>query len=517
MKNQEAAAHVPAGLRYFVQGSVFLLGTAVLVLEILGARVISPYYGSSVYAWSAQITVTLASLAAGYWFGGVLADRRPQAAFYFQQILAAGALVVVIPFLTDPILSGTTPLGLMGGSLASATLLFAPSLLVLSATGPLAIRLVTADVRSLGRGVGSVYAVSTAGSVTGALLTGFVLVPRFPLSRTLFFTGAALMALGGLGLWRSGRRGGGASAVLAAALTAAVLLPARDAVATNVLVHRSSLYGDVKVMDLSPTERYLLLNGVFHGMIDLTTGESQADYIGYMEFLPLFRPGAGKALVIGLGVGSLPEMYRRHHALPSDTVEIDPVVAELAQSHFGYVPTGRVAVEDGRTFLERSEGKYGVIVLDAFASESIPYHLFTEEFFRLAKSRMAPGGVLGVNVVGNAAHPAWHSVYKTLARVYAHVRVFPTSADPEHLGNLVLVASDVPVVFPPAASLRPALRPVMEAMLKEEAPPPSPDALERAPAFTDDFNPIDEVYRPLIVRWRKDIIDRAKGVLLYGE
>lgn len=517
MKNQKTnnspAPAVPTAILYC---SVFVLGLSILIVEILGARVISPYYGSSVYAWSALITVTLASLAAGYAVGGVMADKNPSAALYFGEIILGGLLVLPIPFLKKAVLSGTSSLGLEAGAFASAILLFAPALLVMSATGPLAIRLATTQLSGMGRGVGKIYAVSTAGSVAGALLAGLVLVPHFSVRDVLFSVGIGVALLGGLGLALSGRRGWGSAAALGAVLLFRPLLANSAPRPPNVLLDTNSFYGEVKVLDSGPL-RYLMIDGVGHGCIDIASQESRADYSFYFELLPLFRPEARRALVIGLGAGTIPEAYRRHHAVVTDAVEIDRVVVEAARAHFGYVPNGLVAVEDGRTFLEKGGAPYDLMVLDAFSSERAPFHLFSREFFAVAKERLSGGGLFAVNTVGNPAREEWVCVYKTLAGVFKNVRVYSTDASETTLGNIIFIASDGEIASEPdMASLRPLARERLAGLSAGRLPAPDEAMLSRAVLLTDDFNPIDDIYKGTMAVWRRAIL-KSYGDLLLAE
>jgi spermidine synthase len=492
----------------FLLLSIFILGFAVLVVEILGARMISPYFGSSVYVWSAQITVTLAALAAGYLAGGSWADKRPRLDVYFKEVLVSGVLLVIVPFLKKPVLSAATSLGLMGGSLVSAIVLFAPALFLMSATGPLAIRLLTADIPLLGRGVGKVYAVSTVGSVLGALMTGFFLVSSFSVKDTFFAVGLGLVLLGGAGLWLAGRPSAGGASSAAALVGLAMLLRA-PAAATGGLFDKASFYGDVRVTDLGIT-RVMLLDGIIQGAVNQITGEGGADVLYYLESAALFPKTPRRALMIGLGAGTVPMAFEKYHGMATDVVEIDPVVAEAARACFGFAPRGRLAVEDGRAFLEHSRDLYDVIVLDAFASERAPFHLFSRESFEAVRRRLAPGGVFAINTVGHEKREAWVSVHKTLSSVFPTVRLFMTEPPPNGLANMVFIAGDGAGRTPDGSGLRLPAREALERMLAREVPPPSPDRLARASIFTDDFNPMDAVYRDIMTAWRRSAQEMAK-------
>src|SRR5262245_56157233 len=97
MRSHAPPGGLPASQQAFVLVASFVSGALILVLEILGTRVISPYYGSSIYVWSSLITVTLASLTLGYWLGGMAADRWPSLVCFSVALLAGGLFTLAIP------------------------------------------------------------------------------------------------------------------------------------------------------------------------------------------------------------------------------------------------------------------------------------------------------------------------------------------------------------------------------------------------------------------------------------
>jgi hypothetical protein len=191
------------------------------------------------------IAVTLGSLAIGYWIGGSAADRWPHVGTLALEMVGGAVCVLLFTAIRRDVLAWTTPLGLKAGSLVSATLLFAPSLVLLSMTGPLAIRLVTAELAGLGRGVGWVYGVSTMGSMIGAVITGFVLIPNFSVRFLLVGVAIVLLVLGALGFLLARRpliaAGAGALTLLAAIQSA----PAASR-ASNILFSEQSFHGELK-------------------------------------------------------------------------------------------------------------------------------------------------------------------------------------------------------------------------------------------------------------------------------
>ena len=173
---------------------VSVSGACVLAIEILGTRILGPFYGVSIFLWSALISVTLAALSLGYAIGGRWADRGPQASRLAFMLAGAGVWMLLVPWLARPLLSITEPLGLRAAVLASATLLFFPPLTLLGMVSPYAIRLSAERLEEVGRTAGNLYAVSTLASVFAALATGFWLIPNIGVTKLTLGVGVLLVA-----------------------------------------------------------------------------------------------------------------------------------------------------------------------------------------------------------------------------------------------------------------------------------------------------------------------------------
>ncbi|MFH2201863.1 MAG: fused MFS/spermidine synthase [Elusimicrobiota bacterium] len=498
---------------------VFLSGAAVLVIELLGTRVIAPYFGATVYVWSALITVTLAALAAGYAAGGVLADR-PRPLLALGLVLGgASCWLFLLPVLQRPALAAVSGFGVRAGALAAAGLLFGPPLAALGCVGPLCIRLRTKALRRLGREVGAISAVSTGGSVLGALATGFYLIPRVPTSAVL--TGlAVLLALPAAWcIWRE--RAGGLGAVLLLAAAGAGRLCAPETVADGKLRARAlSFYGDILVVDrASWGRRYLYVNGIANTVVDLDTLDSTSDYISALELTAFLRPEARRALLVGLGGGALVHRFRAHYGIVTDVVEVDPAMERVARRWFGFRPSGRTKIGDGRRWLMHGAESYDFIVLDAFNGDQHPYHLFSLEAFAAAAERLTADGVLAVNIIGYAHGPQGElrrAVERTLRRVFPHVRVLAANRDLDYQTeyvNLIFTASRQPLVFRRDPALaRPALARYYAAVRDSYLP-----AAEAAgPPLTDELNPIESLSAPAFLAIRRRLLDGARDVLAYG-
>jgi predicted membrane-bound spermidine synthase len=183
--------------------TVFITGACVLIIELTGTRILAPYFGSGIYTWSALITVTLAALALGYAFGGRLADRLPRADILYNLCLAAGLWTLSTPILASPLLSSLVDItDIRIALLISCCILYFPSLFLLGTVGPFVIRLIARQRETAGSVSGRVFAVSTAGSLFGALGTGFILIPNFGVQAIFTFCGTLLIILALLGNFR---------------------------------------------------------------------------------------------------------------------------------------------------------------------------------------------------------------------------------------------------------------------------------------------------------------------------
>ncbi|MCP9468664.1 MAG: fused MFS/spermidine synthase [Nitrospira sp.] len=432
--------------------TVMFSGAAVMVLELLGTRIIGPFYGVSLYVWASLIAVTLIALALGYFIGGYVADRFP--AMRLSHVLLVAALgTAVIPLLTGPVLRLTDSLGLRGGAFTSALLLFTVPLTALAMVGPYVIKRATHDLNGVGTVAGSVYAVSTIGSVVGTLLLGFYLLPLFGTKTILIAVSLLLAALSAVMSWQE-RAQAGALAPATMAVFAAFGLWSSSGFAASgksvegftVLSEAESLYGWVRVVD---DERYgirlMLSDASVISAVEKQLDRSVLDYQQILGLLPIFRQKATQALLIGLGGGHVARDLRSQ-GIETDTIEIDPAVADAAQRFFSFKPTGRFLVGDARYEIKQLDRHYDLIIHDCFTGGTEPIHLLTQEMLGHLRELLAEEGVLALNYVGfrtGDGAEAVAAVYRTLKSLFPHVRTFTT--DPTDFTDFVLLASGAPL------------------------------------------------------------------------
>ncbi|MFZ5874866.1 MAG: fused MFS/spermidine synthase [Nitrospirota bacterium] len=483
---------VDPGVRRRVLVTLGVSGAAALINEVVWSRALSLVLGSSVYAFSAMLTTFLSGLAAGAAFGAWLVRRTaPRLA-----TLGAAQLAVAVASLATLALIGRLPMAMIAavGALRGlgaevipvAQFVLAFSVMFAPAFGfgvifPLAVSLIARDPRAVGAQVGGLYAVNTAGAISGAVVAGFVLVPLVGVPGSLMVSASACAALGAWLVFGDGSlaRGSAWGRVLGSAVAGALVATAvpswsatlmssgvywnlprylavadREGVAAvkarlqrgETVFEREGLTATVVVTRTEPDGRLLTINGrTESGDPFMRTQVS----IGHWPFW--FAPSSARVLVIGLGSGATAGSVLRYRVERLDVVELERAVIEASrrfEPENGRPladPRVRVWPEDGRNFLLLSPDQYDVII----SQPSLPWvagaaTLFTEEFFAIAAARLAPHGVFGQWIAADAVgREDLRSVLAAFARAFpSFVVLEPTPGDLFVVGSPSRLALD---------------------------------------------------------------------------
>jgi len=437
--------------RRLLTALVFVVGASSLGVEIAAARLLAPYFGASTIVWANTIGVVLVALSVGYWFGGRYADRHPHLRGLCLLVLAAAVLIALVPFLARPFLGfsvdafDTVSVGGFAGSLFGVLILVAVPVTLLGAAAPWAVRLAVAEVGSSGEVVGRLYAISTAGSLIGTMASALLLIPLLGTQRTflVFACGLALVAALGVG-WR----GLAVPVSLLAVLAVPVGTIKADADG-RVLFEAETTHQYARVIERDDGTRVLELNEgqAVHSLYrpgSYLTGDYWDGHL-VLSAAASRRPPR-RIAILGNAAGTVARSFG--HFFPRtavDAVEIDAELTELGRRYFDLRNRRmRTFAEDARPWLEHSAGGYDAIMVDAYRQPYIPFYLATREFFELVRERLAPGGLVIVNV----GHPegAWELervLGRTMAAAFPRVLRYPIEDT-----NTLLVAGEGAVSGP---------------------------------------------------------------------
>ena len=233
-------------------------------------------------------------------------------------------------------------------------------------------------------------------------------------------------------------------------------------------------------------------------------------YSRYTSIGLTFRPDAKKMLLVGLGGGSIPKKLNKEFPnLEIDAIELDPEVIRIAKDHFNVKEHKnlRLHAQDGRLFLARTQQQYDIIMLDAYFTDAMPFHLATKQFFELAQKKLAPNGVIVANLISAVTGPSGkiaRSFIRTQRQIFPQTYIFasrrPDNVSLETIQNVIVVATrdkqriDIKEIVKRASALDKGLfpDPVQDiAVAYYDRPLP-----EDAPILTDDFAPTDNLLNP---------------------
>lgn len=480
---------------------VAVCGGVLMALEILSSRLLSPYFGNSVYVWGSIISVFLAALALGYSLGGHLADRFPSLLALGQTVLLAAACQAVLLLVGEPLAAGVGRLtgGTPAGTLLAVLALFGPATLLLGMVSPWAVRLAARDLDRLGTFAGRLFAVSTAGSLVGTLVCTFALIPFLRLGQALSVLMLLTTLAGCLALVGPARR------LLAPAVLALALgvlgtyhLLAADQ-PRDALYRRITPYQTLQVVE-NDGNRYLESDRVVQAGIRLADGMPATSYCQLTPAALLVQPRIERVLMLGLGGGVCATALRLvKPEVAIEYVEIDPIVPQVAAKYLGFKlhPGDRLHIDDARRFLEREDRRWDLIFVDTYIGRAVPFHLATTEFFALVRSRLSPDGVLGINLAGGLQYPFSRAMVRTLSdtfpRFYAfqaprrtNVVVFATEAEQAPLSppEIAARAARLDAGHSPVLALR-TIAGELGVSLEAD--------LLAAPLLTDSFAPVERL------------------------
>jgi spermidine synthase len=435
--------------KYLLEIVVFVCGAVVMIFELVGSRVLGPYFGTSIFVWTSLIGIILGSLSIGYYLGGKIADKKSSfkslSLIIFLAAISIGLTVLIKDFWLFVLQNSFTDI--RTSSVLASLGLFLPASVFLGMVSPYAVKLKINNLNTSASTVGNLYAISTTGSIFGTFLSGFYLIPHFGTNKLLIILSVTLVIISlALSAKKDTRIKLSVFVIIVIGWLAIsglnYMLPKSGFIDVDTAYNRIDLRTNkiVKMMGI---------NNENHSSMFLDSDELVNEYTKYYHLAKHFNPNFKKTLMLGGAGYSYPKDFlHKYPEATIDVVEIDPKVTELAKKYFKLEESPRLTIyhEDGRVFLNKTQGKYDVIFGDAFSSHySLPYQLTTKEAVQKKYNILNDDGIVILNIISaieGEKGKFLRAEYATYKSLFPQVYLFPVtdSGNSNMVQNIILVA-----------------------------------------------------------------------------
>jgi spermidine synthase len=415
----------------------FVEGAAVMAAELCGAKLLAPVFGSSLYVWASVMGITLAALAAGYFYGGRLSEKNNGGKDLYKIMVVASLLIIAMPAISVYILPYVSYMPfLISVVIGTLVLLFFPVFL-LGAASPLFVSIQTAG-QSAGKVSGMVYAISTLGGIVATFLCGFLLIPTLGLTISLIIFGS-LLFISTLMVFRNIKFT--ATVFFLAFLFLDVRLRANE---RGHLMSSEGVMGRIEVAEEYGERhvRLLKVNGIVQTEMDVKSKESVSEYVQLLHDMIPAAKGSRNALVLGLGGGLTSNLLVKNNYNVTG-VEFDQRIIDAAKKFFYLDKSVECVCSDARYYVNHCDKKFDLVLFDVFKAEEQPDHVLTIESLERLKKNLNPGATVYVNWHGYGSGKEGKGtsvLYNTLEAAGFKVIVTSFSDDEAHR-NIVFIAS----------------------------------------------------------------------------
>lgn len=440
--------------KYKLEIIVFLAGAIGMGLELIAARVLSPYVGSSNVVWTSIIGIILASMSLGYWLGGKKADKDANIDQLSNILLFAAVSTSAIPILETLIVKQFA--GIIGNLIITAILcaiiVFSIPSFILAMISPFAVKIKSKEDNEIGSLSGRISSLSTIGSIIGTFLMGFVLIPNIGVTNINIGVTLLLVIISVLAREKRDKKYLYTTILMVCIMLILILLGKWVFKLNNpdILLDTDSQYSRIWVKQIATektTYKTLQVDTGLESYINAETGEMGAKYLRFYDLFEYFNKDAQNTLLIGGAAYTYPIHYLdKYENKTIDVVEIDDKMTQIAIEQFGLninEPRLKVYNQDGRSYLNYSENKYDTILIDAFKGVNAPFELTTYEALINAKNMLNENGIVITNIISSVEGENSKFIqyeYATYKAVFDDVKVFMVnSKDREAKQNLILV------------------------------------------------------------------------------
>ena len=328
--------------KYILEITVFICGAIGMILELVAARVLSPYVGSSNLIWTTIIGVMLISMSVGYWLGGKKADKDPNKNTLSNLIILGALTASLIPLLEVVLVNNLTKISndLVGIALISSAIIFGIPSFVVATVSPFAVKLRDKEYENLGEISGSTSSLSTIGSICGTFLAGFFLIPTFGV-RTIILGVTVVLLILAIILYENKSKkyflfvGIIAISIFAFQFLGKVVFERQN---PDILEDVDSQYSRIWIKQVAgndTTYKTMQVENSLESYIDEKTGKMGAKYLYYYDLADYYLKDFKSTLMIGGAAYTYPTHYlNKFQDKTIDVAEIDERMTELAVEHF---------------------------------------------------------------------------------------------------------------------------------------------------------------------------------------
>ena len=443
--------------KYKLEITVFLSGALTMMLELIAARVLSPYVGSSNLIWTTIIGIMLTSMSVGYWFGGKMADKNKENDIRMLSVflLISAIATSFIPILEVEFIDTLSQLSsnLIFVAIICATITFGIPSFLLATVSPIAVKIKNSSMDHIGETSGKISSLSTIGSIFGTFFAGFILIPNLGVRNIILGCSILLWMLSIYLFYKKDKKYIILAIIELIIIVGLNLLGGYQFHLENPEIIRDvdSEYSRIWVTNLNVGEntyKTLQVDTGLESYMNQETGEMGARYLYYYDLFEYYNKEAKDALMIGGAAYTYPMHYlKKYEDKTIDVVEIDETMTQIAEEEFGLDknnPNLGLITQDGRSYLNYNEKKYDTIFIDAFKGLNAPFELTTYEAMQKVYNSLNENGIVITNIIASLEGEETDFIeyeYTTYKAVFDDVKLFKVNPDYPDDGkqNLILV------------------------------------------------------------------------------
>jgi predicted membrane-bound spermidine synthase len=466
-----------------------------MVFEIIGARILAPYIGTSFFVWTSLIGFVLGSLSLGYYIGGKWIDKTTSINVAAYALLGSSIGILWVLTIHEPFLEWVIKYvkGLKASSIFAGIVLFVPTSIFLGMISPMMSKLLLKNLPDAGKTMGSIFAWGSIGSLLGTFLAGFYLLPNFYLTHIILSLQLITAVLAVI-IFIFLRKWIGLIISILSMITAVYLT--QNPEDSKYTYEYESEYNSIKVYKTFNNNgekiRIMKLGMQRAGGMSLSDRPLPFNYLYYFRLAEQFNPDFQKTLMLGGAAYSFPQYFlNKYPDTKMDVIEIDPEVTRVAREYFGLKDHRNLNIfhQDARTYINTCQEKYDVIYSDTFRNAiSLPYQLTTIEAVQKQYNLLNEGGLVLVNVIQSVEDKSslfLQAELKTFMQVFPQVYLFADRGENQRkeLQSTIILAikSEEPPLFHSEDI-------AIDSLLSKRVVEPIPLTQD---ILTDDFAPVD--------------------------